>query len=152
MAGRPEGFASVAVNRFLGFAKTLQFVPQFGNGKQEMQPVFVDDVARVCADAVDKTEADNQTFEIGGPERMSMDDVIRTAMDVAGHKRRIIHQPVVLGKLTGRVLQLLPNPLLTADSIDFITHDAVANNDALMRVFAPKLTRLREGLATYLKR
>jgi NADH dehydrogenase len=142
----------VALNRFLGFAKTLQFVPQFGNGKQEMQPVFVDDVARVCADAVDKTAADNQTFEIGGPERMPMDDVIRVAMDVAGKKRPILHQPAALGKLIGSLLQLLPGPPLTADSIDFITHEAVADNSALERVFAPNLTPLREGLATYLGR
>jgi hypothetical protein len=71
---------------------------------------------------------------------------------VVGKKRPILHQPVAIGKLIGRALQLLPNPPLTADSIDFITHEAVADNSALERVFTPKLTPLREGLATYLKK
>jgi NADH dehydrogenase len=144
------GPEDVALNRFVGFAKRLPFVPLFGDGKQLMQPVFIDDVGRVVADAVDKTEADNQTFEIGGPERMSMDDVINTALELAGKKRPILHQPVAVGKLMGSVAQLLPGPPLTADAVDFITHEATADNSVLERVFAPKLTPLREGLRTYL--
>jgi len=140
----------VALNRFLGFANMLPFVPTFGDGKQLMQPVFIDDLSRVIADAATKTEADNQTFDIGGPERISMDDVVKTALEVAGKKKPILHQPIAVGKLIGSVLQLLPSPPLTADSIDFITHDAVADNSAVERVFAPKLTPLRVGLATYI--
>ena len=45
---------------------------------------------------------------------------------------------------------MLPNPPLTPDAIDFIINPAVADNSALERVFAPKLTPLRAGLATYL--
>ena len=138
-----------AINRFLGYAKVLPFLPSFGDGRQQMQPLFIDDLSRVLADTVDKPEANNQTFDMGGPERMSMDDVVRTALEVAGKKRPILHQPIALGKLLGSLLQLLPNPPLSADAIDFITHDAIADNSAVERVFAPTLTPLRQGLATY---
>jgi len=140
----------VSLNRFLGFARRLPFVPTFGDGKQAMQPLFVDDLGRLLADAVEKMEADNQTFEAGGPERLTMDDVIRTALEVAGRRRPILHQPVALGKALAAVLPLLPGPPLTSDAIDFITHPAVADNSALERIFAPRLTPLREGLASYL--
>ncbi len=140
----------VSLNRFLSFAKRLPFIPTFGDGQQMMQPLFVHDLARILADASDNQGADNQTFEAGGPDRLSMDDVVHTALDVAGKKRPIIHQPVALGKLMATFLQLLPGPPLTPDSIDFITNEAVADNAALERVFSPKLTSLREGLATYL--
>jgi len=142
----------VSLNRFLDFARRLPFVPTFGSGRQAMQPLFVDDLGRILADAVDREEATNQTFEAGGPERVSMDEVIRTALEVAGRKRPILHQPVAIGKLIATFLQLLPGPPLTRDAIDFITHEAVADNTALERVFAPKLTPLREGLATYIGR
>ena len=59
---------------------------------------------------------------------------------------------MALGKLLGSLLQLLPGPPLTPDAIDFIAHEAVADNSALERVFAPSLTPLREGLSTYLGR
>jgi NADH dehydrogenase len=145
------GPGDVSLNRFVGFARRLPFVPTFGSGRQQMQPLFVDDLGRILADAAERAEADGQTFEAGGPERMAMDEVVRTALDVAGLRRPLLHQPVALGKLMASALQLLPNPPLTPDAIDFITHEAIADNSALERVFAARLTPLREGLATYLR-
>jgi uncharacterized protein YbjT (DUF2867 family) len=144
------GPGDASLNRFLGFARRLLVVPMFGDGKQQMQPLFIDDLGRMLADAVERAEADNQTFEAGGPERMTMDEVIRSALDIAGLRGRILHQPVALGKLIGALARMLPNPPLTPDAIDFITQPAVADNAALERVFAPKLTPLRAGLATSL--
>lgn len=146
------GPEDVSLNRFLGFARRLPFVPMFGSGKQAMQPIFVDDLGRILADAVDREAATDQTFEAGGPDRLSMNEVIRTALDVAGRRRPILHQPVVLGKLLATFLQLLPGPPLTPDAIDFITHEAVADNTALESAFGGlTLTPFRDGLATYLR-
>ena len=144
------GPEDVSLNRFMGFAKRLPFIPTFGNGQQLMQPIFVDDLARIIADALDNPDANDQTFEAGGPDQLSMDDVVRTALEVTGKKRPIFHQPAAVGKLMATLLQVLPGPPLTPDSIDFITNEAVADNAALERVFAPKLTPLREALATYM--
>ena len=115
-----------------------------------MQPLFVDDLGRLLADALERPEAANQTIEAGGPEQLSMDEVIRTALEIAGARRPIIHQPAVVGKLMATFLQFLPGPPLTPDAIDFITHEAVADNSPLERIFAPQLTSLRDGLTTYL--
>lgn len=146
------GPEDVSLNRFVGFARRLPFVPTFGDGSQPMQPLFIDDLGRILADAATNAAADGLTLEAGGPERLSMDDVIRTALDVAGKRRPILHQPVALGKLMASALQLLPGPPLTPDAIDFITHEAVADNAELERVLSPRLTPLRDGLATYLGR
>jgi NADH dehydrogenase len=140
----------ISINRLIGFARLLPFVPLFGDGKQDMQPVFVDDVARAASDCATKPEAANTLFEIGGPEVMSMNDIIKAALDVKGKKRGILHQPVFLGKGIGAVMSVLPGAPLSADAIDFITESAVADNSTLMRVLSPRLTPLREGLETYM--
>ena len=140
----------VSLNRFLGFGKLLPFIPMFGDGKQDMQPVFVDDVGRVVADAALRPEAAGQVFELGGPEVMSMNDVVKTALEVQGKKKGLLHQPAFVGKLIGSLPNVPGLPPLTADAIDFITNPAVADNSAVMRVLSPRLTPLREGLATYL--
>jgi len=144
------GPGDVSLNRFLGFAKVLPFVPMFGDGQQDMQPAFVDDVGWVSAEAALRREAANKIFEIGGPEVMSMNDVVRTALDVQGKKRLLLHQPVIIGKLLGSVASVLPGPPLTADAIDFITGSATADNTAMNEVLHPRLTTLRDGLRTYL--
>jgi NADH dehydrogenase len=140
-----------SLNRILGFGKLLPFIPLFGDGKQDMQPVFIRDVAKVVADAVAAPGAANQLFELGGPDVMSMNDVINTALSVQGKKRPILHQPIILGKAIGTIASLLPSPPLSAGAVDFIAESAVADNTHLMRVLGPKLTPLREGLETYLR-
>ncbi len=144
------GPEDVSLNRFLGLGKMLPFIPMFGDGKQDMQPVFVDDVGRVAADAALQPEAANQIFELGGPDVMSMNDVVKAALEVQGKKKGLLHQPVFVGKLIGSLPNLPIMPPLTADAIDFITNEAVADNSAVLRVLSPRLTPLREGLATYL--
>ena len=139
-----------ALNRLLGFTKFLPFLPLFGDGEQDMQPVFVDDVGAVVGEAALRPEAANQLFELGGPEVMSMNDVLKTAMDVAGRRRPILHQPVALGKLIGSVVSFLPVPPLSPGAVEFISSPAVADTSNLHRVLSPKLTTLREGLQTYL--
>ena len=139
-----------SLNRILGFGRFLPFIPTFGNGRQAMQPVFIDDVSHVAADCALKAEATDQLFELGGPDVMTMDAVFKTALEVSGKRRPILHQPVAAGKLLGRLAAVLPSPPLSADAIDFITSPAVADNTNLMRVLNPELTPLREGLATYL--
>jgi NADH dehydrogenase len=114
--------------------------------------VFVDDVGVVAADGALKAEAANTLLELGGPDVMSMNDVVKTALGVQGKKKGLLHQPVFVGKLIGSLPSIPPLPPLTADAIDFITHPAVADNTAVGRILHPRLTPLREGLATYLGR
>jgi uncharacterized protein YbjT (DUF2867 family) len=144
------GPGDVSLNRFLGFTRFLPFVPQIGNGKQVLVPVFVDDVAALVADALETPAASNQVFEAGGPQSMTMDDVVRTALRVMGRRRLILHTPVALMKLATAPLTLLPSPPMTPTAIDFVVQSAPVDTTALSRVFPRRLTPLAEALATYL--
>jgi NADH dehydrogenase len=139
-----------ALNRLLGFTKFLPFLPLFGDGKQDMQPIFIDDIGTIAGEAARRPEAANQLMEAGGPEVMSMNEVLNTAMDVAGRKRPILHQPMFVGKLAGTLAGILPTPPLSADAVDFIAAPAVADNKNLQQILSPQLMPLRKGLRTYL--
>lgn len=142
-----------ALNRFVTFAHRLPFVPVVGNGQQKLQPVFIDDVVRVVVDSLEHPAAANQTFEIGGPEVLSMDEVLHTMLAVLGKRRPLVHIPVGLMRLVGRLMDLVPvaSRPLSADAVTFVTMDALADTAALLRTFPDlRLTPLREGLATYL--
>ncbi len=145
------GPRDVSLNRFLGFAKFLPFVPVIGNGKTRINPLFIDDLATHVVAALEKAEARGRVFEIGGPEVMTMDEVIRTALRVAGKRRLLLHSPKPLMKLVASIAQFAPGRPLTPGAIDFITMDGVADTSALQEVFGRRLTPLEEGLATYLK-
>ena len=140
-----------SLNKFLNMSRFLPFVPLIGNaGQQRMQPVFVDDVARAVAESLDNPAANNQLFELGGPEVMSMADVVRTALKVSGRKRLLLPAPAFVMKLVASVIQFAPGRPLTPDAVDFITHDAIADPTAIQKALGIHVTPLREALATYL--
>lgn len=144
------GPRDVALNRFVKLARYLPFVPVVGDGLQILQPVFVDDVGEAIARA-SATDAPPGTFEIGGPDVMTMNDVLRTTVRVMGLRRGLVHLPEALPKAAGFFAQVLPRPPLSPDAIDFITGDAVADVEPLLRAFDLKLTPFEQGLATYLR-
>jgi len=141
-----------ALNRFVKLARVLPFVPVVGDGKQRMQPVFVADVARCVVESLTNDAAANQVFEIGGPDVMTMDEVLRTMLSVMGKRKPLLHAPAALPKLAGALMAPLPKRPLSPDAVEFITSDALADNSALLRAFDVRLTPLREGLSTYLGR
>src|SRR6476661_7732871 len=53
-------------NRFAGMARALPALPLFGGGRTRLQPVFVGDVARAIADAVEGKVIGGRIYELGG--------------------------------------------------------------------------------------
>ena len=140
-----------ALNRFIRMASFSPIVPQIGDiSKQQMQPVFVADVARVVADSLENPATDNRIFELGGPEVLSMKEVVATALKAAGRTRPIVAMPAGVMKIVASVLQYIPGRPLTPEAVDFITGDALGDSSELKQAIGFEPTPLREGLATYL--
>lgn len=144
------GPGDVSLNRFLGFARTLPFVPLTNLGRQQLAPVFVGDIARLAADSLEQDAAVEQVFEVGGPEAMPMREVIRRAMAVAGLRRPVVPGPTPLIKLAAWPMRFLPQPPLSPDAVDFVNQPATVDLAPLLRAMPRSLTPLEEGLATYL--
>jgi uncharacterized protein YbjT (DUF2867 family)/ligand-binding SRPBCC domain-containing protein len=140
----------VSLNRFVGFARRLPIVPMSNFGHQLMAPVFIDDVANLVSDALRDPRALGQVFEIGGPQTMSMKQVISRALRIADLARPIVPGPAPLIKLAVAPLTLLPDPPLSPDAIDFVNQPAEVDNGPLLERMPRRLTPLVEGLATYL--
>jgi uncharacterized protein YbjT (DUF2867 family) len=138
-----------ALNKFVGLHRWLPFVPVIGHGDQRLQPVFVEDVAEAFVRAA-RPGGPIGTFEIGGPEVMSMNEVLRTMMEVRGRRKPLVHVPPWMPKLGGLVLQFMPRPFLSPAAVAFTTGEAVADIGPFVDAFGQRLTQLREGLSTYL--
>jgi NADH dehydrogenase len=138
-----------ALNTFVAFHRWLPFIPVVGDGSQRLQPVFVDDLGEAIARAA-RPDGPRGTFEVGGPEVMTMDGVLATMMDVRGRRKPLVHFPPFLPKLAGFFVQFLPRPPISPDAIELATADAVADDTAFRAAFGVALTALRDGLDTYL--
>jgi uncharacterized protein YbjT (DUF2867 family)/ligand-binding SRPBCC domain-containing protein len=143
------GPRDVSLNRFIGFARRLPFVPMTSLGSQLLAPAFVEDAARLVADALSDAAGESQVLELGGPQTMPMREVIAAALRVAGLRRPIIPGPSPLLKLAAMPLTLLDQPPLTPDAIDFINQPATVDLGPLLERMPRRLTPLEEGLRTY---
>jgi NADH dehydrogenase len=139
-----------ALNKFVAIAKLSPIVPKPGVRPQRIQPVFVEDVAAAVARAFEVEAAWGETFEIGGPDVMTMDDVIRTLLEVMGKKRLVVPVPALLMKVATAPLVLLPKPPLTPAAVDFATQDGVVDASSLGEVLDIHPIGLREGLERYI--
>jgi NADH dehydrogenase len=139
-----------AMSRFVTIARRSPVVPVVGDGRQRLQPVFIDDLGVTFARAA-AVGGPTGIYEVGGPEVLTMNDVMRTLLHVLGLKRTIVHVPPWMPKGAGYVAQLLPRPPLSPDAVDFLTGEAVASTTELMKAFPGlEFRTLREGLASYL--
>jgi NADH dehydrogenase len=134
-------------------AKALRFAPVMivpGSGRQKLQPVLVDDVA-ACVALTMGGLGRGGTFEVGGPEPMSFDDLVRIVMEITGRHRLIIHVPEGLLRLAGAAAEMVPGALFSRDAVAFMVADNSCDIVPLTAEFGIKLTPLREGLS-YLAR
>jgi NADH dehydrogenase len=136
-----------SLNKFVAFARFLPFVPVIGNGRTRIQPVHVDDLAEAVAASINLPQAVGQTYDVGGPETLTMDEIIRTMLAVMGKRRPLLHSPIGLTKLATAPLALLPTPPLSPGAVEFVVMEELVDNGALLRDFDLRLTPLRKGLA-----
>jgi NADH dehydrogenase len=139
-----------SMNRFVTFCRRLPFVPVIGNGRTAVFPIHVKDVARAVVECVRREDARDKALELGGPERLTMDEIIRTIQKVIGKRRPLVHHPVGLMKLLSWPMQLLPEPPLSPTAIDFIVQEVEIDPRPAMEYFGFPFKRLEDGLREYL--
>ncbi|MDQ3963530.1 MAG: complex I NDUFA9 subunit family protein [Actinomycetota bacterium] len=139
-----------ALNKFIQIAHFSPVVPRIGLRRQRIMPVFVEDIALAIARIFERNDAWERVYEIGGPQVLSMDEVIRTMLDVVGALRLVVPVPKVLAKLGTAALVLLPTPPMTPGGIEFAAQDGVVDNTEINKVLDVQPMGLRAGLERYL--
>ena len=139
-----------SMNRFVFFCRYLPVVPVIGDGTTPVYPIYVKDVARCVAEAAVREDAKTLTLEVGGPERLTMDQIIHTVQSVLKKRRPLLHHPAKLMKLLVLPMQVLPAPMLSPTAIDFITQEVDLDPKPAMAYFGFPFRRLEEGLRDYL--
>jgi NADH dehydrogenase len=120
-----------------------------GSGEQRIQPIWIDDVGAYFAAAIDKPEAVNRTFEVGGPDVVSWNEFWERLRSLLGIRRRpTMHLPIGLMKIPATVTERLPGNIpLTRDLLKMLeAGDNVVSNDEAVRAFQLPLVPLDEQL------
>jgi len=118
-------------NRFAAMARISPVLPLIGGGHTRFQPVFVGDVAAAAAMAVSGEATSGAVYELGGPQVLTFAELMEMMLKIIDRKRLLLPVPLIGAKLTARVLELLPKPLLTCDQVLMLQNDNVVGEAAI---------------------
>jgi NADH dehydrogenase len=116
-------------NRFASMARVLPALPLIGGGQTRFQPVYVGDVAQAVVAALERDNSLGQTYELGGPQVYTFAELMRYMLKLLARRRLLLNVPFGVATLQARLLELLPEPLLTRDQVELLKHDNVAAPD-----------------------
>ena len=137
-----------ALGEFKRVARLAPVTPVVGSGEQRIQPIWRDDVAAYFARGLDLPEAANRTFELGGPDVVSWDELWRRLRRALRIRRRpLVHVPVAAMRVQATLLEALPKPPLTRDLLKMLlAGDNVVSDTAAVETFRLPLVPLDEQL------
>jgi uncharacterized protein YbjT (DUF2867 family) len=118
-------------NRFAALARMSPALPLIGGGLTRLQPAYVGDVATAVADAVDGKAKPGAIYELGGPEVLTMREIMEIILSITERKRMLISLPFGLAKLQSMFLQFAPGAMkLTPDQVELLRADNVVSDAA----------------------
>jgi NADH dehydrogenase len=118
-------------NRFAALARMSPVLPLIGGGATKLQPVYVGDVATAVADAVDGKTKAGAVYELGGPEVLSMREIMQIILRVIERERILVPVPFAIARLKAIFLQFAPGALkLTPDQVTMLKTDNVVSDAA----------------------
>ena len=109
---------------FMTLLNRLPIMPIYYQGKTKFAPIHVSDLVQIIFDVVEG-KTDIQTIECIGPEILSFKEIILKLLNSINKKRLLIPLPLVLAKITARIFELMPNPLITVDQVNLLKYDNI---------------------------
>jgi uncharacterized protein YbjT (DUF2867 family) len=118
---------------FMRVVRLAPVTPIMGPGTQRSQPIWVENVAEYYAKAIDRPDAANRTFELGGPDTVTWNELYARIKKTLGKRRPTMHVPFGLARAGAAVVGALPGPSpVTPDQVRMLggPDNVVSNSDA----------------------
>jgi uncharacterized protein YbjT (DUF2867 family) len=146
--GRGDGFVSL-----LARMTRLPVVPVVGTGRQQLQPVPIEQVAEAFARAVTLSTTVKQTYEVGGADAVTMLELLDLVTRALGRRPRIkVHVPLGLVRGAAALLENVPGFPVTTDQLLMLEEDNTCDPAAFYGALGlsplPLATGLRRMLAS----
>lgn len=147
--GRGDGL----FNRFATLLKLAPVMP-LARASARFAPVYVGDVCQAFERALVDRATIGQTYEVGGPDTVTLREVVEMTRDALGLSRLVVGLPDPIGKLQAAVFGLVPGKPLSLDNFRSLLLDSVPRHDGLaelgirptpMIAIVPRMLRGEDG-------
>jgi len=104
------GKEDILINNIAWMLRRFPVFGVFGDGEYRLQPIYVDDLAKLAVEQGEKGE--NIIIDAIGPETFTYRELVRTIGRIIGKERPVICVPPSLGYLGGRIVGWLENDVV----------------------------------------
>ncbi len=119
-----------------GLVRLGPVAPVIGSGRNRMQPVAVEDVARCVAASVSNSLVKGRTINLGGPHRLSYNELLEEVALAMGRRLRLVHIPTALAWPAVALMQnVLPRPPVTTAQLRMLGIRNVAEGPDMEQAF-----------------
>lgn len=133
--------------------RRLPVFPVLAVGSLRLQPVAVEDVADALAQAAERSDLQDEIYELAGPERLKFTKIVRTVARTLDLHRPIVQFPRFLARPALRVVGWLDLPApLSPQQLDMFREASLftRKDNALRAVFQLEPLPFRVAVADYL--
>lgn len=145
--GRGDGFVTMLARMI----ERVPVVPVIGNGRQQLQPVPVEQVAQAFARALSLDATAKHVYDVAGPEAVTMVDLLdRIGAVMARRRVRKLYVPLALVRPATRLLHRLPGFPLTPDQLLMLEENSTCDPGPFLSTFGLAPVPLNVGLRSML--
>ena len=121
---------------FARFHALLKFAPvlPLARASAKFAPVYVGDVVAAFTRAVSDPATQGQTYELYGPQVLTLADIVRYTARHAGLRRLVVPLPDALGRLQALAMDFVPGKPFSTDNYLSLLTDSVGGIDGLYRL------------------
>jgi uncharacterized protein YbjT (DUF2867 family) len=128
------GAADSLTNRFAGLLHLFSGFLPLARAGARFAPVSVDDVVAAFLRGLNDWTTVGQTYELCGPEVMTLEQIVRVTASVAGLPCHIVRLPDFVARLQAMVMGHLPGKPFSTDNYRSLTIDSVCREDGCARL------------------
>jgi len=150
---RPSVVYSVDDNfstNFMTLLNRLPIFPLYYSGKTKFMPIHCSDLTDIILHVI-KKNIYSKTIECVGPDTITFKEILINLLELLGKKRLLFPFPLPLAKLSAKLFQLLPHPLLTEDQLRLLKYDNVTSGKFSTNadIGVPSLRYFKEEVKKY---
>jgi len=127
------GAGDSLTNRFAGLVRWLPVLP-IARADARFAPVWVEDVVDAMVASLARADAVGATYELGGPEIVTLGNLVRYVAQLVGTRCAVLPLPDALGVLQAAVFEYLPGKILSLDNYRSLALPSVPDEDGFARL------------------
>lgn len=126
---RPSVIFGPGDGLFCRFEQLLRYSPvlPLACAGARFQPVYVGNVAEAFATALSDRRTVGQAYDLGGPEILTLAEIVQVVLRITGRHRLVIPLGVVASRLQAEVFEHLPGKPFSRDNFRSASIDSVVN-------------------------